>query len=280
MDAFEQTKHVWEKCRPYIGPLRLPEKYPRSTFSLTLCLTLALTSPVTPALGQDSFGQSGRQIHNGRNQGLQPQPYQNPNQGFGQGNQQSGNMQNSSGGFLDQLVQMERQDLGVSPTNRLHNGPMHGATPNSIPGGQVITTKGVLELVEQRRAPYLLFDILGGQEMIPGAIPAVAAAQPGSFNDRNQQDFGAYLQQVTQGNKQYPLIFYCLSIECWMSYNASLRAINLGYTNVFWYRGGISAWKQAGRQTVNAGGGAPFPQSSPHQQQGRQWQPQGWGGQQ
>ena len=31
-----------------------------------------------------------------------------------------------------------------------------------------------------------------------------------------------------------------------MSYNASLRAIALGYTNVLWYRGGIEAWKQAG----------------------------------
>ena len=33
--------------------------------------------------------------------------------------------------------------------------------------------------------------------------------------------------------------------ECWLSYNAALTATDLGYTNLYWYRGGISAWNQA-----------------------------------
>jgi rhodanese-related sulfurtransferase len=33
-----------------------------------------------------------------------------------------------------------------------------------------------------------------------------------------------------------------------MSYNAALRAINLGYRNVLWYRGGVEAWKAGGNQ--------------------------------
>jgi rhodanese-related sulfurtransferase len=35
-----------------------------------------------------------------------------------------------------------------------------------------------------------------------------------------------------------------------MSYNAALRAVNLGYTQVFWYRGGIEAWQLAGLQVA------------------------------
>ncbi len=31
-----------------------------------------------------------------------------------------------------------------------------------------------------------------------------------------------------------------------MSYNASLRAIRVGYRQVFWYRGGLSAWRSEG----------------------------------
>ncbi len=54
-------------------------------------------------------------------------------------------------------------------------------------------------------------------------------------------------------NKQHPIVLYCLSPECWMSYNASLRAINLGYTNVLWYRGGIESWKKAGLPVQTAG---------------------------
>lgn len=45
------------------------------------------------------------------------------------------------------------------------------------------------------------------------------------------------------------MVLYCLSQQCWMSYNAALRAINLGYTNVLWYRGGIESWRQSGPPT-------------------------------
>ena len=61
-----------------------------------------------------------------------------------------------------------------------------------------------------------------------------------------------------------------------MSYNAALRAINAGYTNVKWYRGGIEAWKAAGLPTQ------PAPQQGPPQQPGGYGQPQpgGYGQQQ
>ncbi|MET0291988.1 MAG: rhodanese-like domain-containing protein [Steroidobacteraceae bacterium] len=151
----------------------------------------------------------------------------------------------------------ERQDLGVPATSQLHTGAMHGPTPSTIPGGQVITTVGLQDLVAKRQTPFLLLDILGGPQIIPGAQFAVPAAQAGSFNDATQQQFGQYLQQATRGNKEYPLVLYCQSRECWMSYNAALRAINLGYTNVLWYRGGIEAWQAAGQPVQQAGGGAP-----------------------
>jgi rhodanese-related sulfurtransferase len=41
------------------------------------------------------------------------------------------------------------------------------------------------------------------------------------------------------------MVFYCVDSECWLSYNAALRAIALGYTNVMWYRGGIASWRTA-----------------------------------
>ena len=66
------------------------------------------------------------------------------------------------------------------------------------------------------------------------------------------------LAQQTQGRKGVALVFYCQSRECWMSYNAALRAIHAGYTNVLWYRGGIEAWKFAGMPTQQgAAGSAP-----------------------
>ena len=48
------------------------------------------------------------------------------------------------------------------------------------------------------------------------------------------------------------IVFFCLSAKCWLSHNAALRAIALGYENVHWYRGGIKAWKKARLPTEKA----------------------------
>lgn len=152
--------------------------------------------------------------------------------------------------------------MGVTATAHLHTGAMHGATPASIPGGQLITTRGLQELVNGRQTPFILLDILGGPQVIPGAQFAVPAAQPGSFTDATQQQFAQFLQQATGGNKEYPLVLYCQSRECWMSYNAALRAINMGYRNVLWYRGGIEAWQAAGLPLQQSGQGGARPQGA------------------
>jgi PQQ-dependent catabolism-associated CXXCW motif protein len=199
-------------------------------------------------------------------QGYGPPPQQGygppPQQGYGPSPQQGG------GASLDELMGWERQDMRVAPPRSLHAGAMHGPTPNQIPGGQVITTKGLVPLLQSQQVRAYVFDVLGGPQQLPNAIAAVQASQPGSFNDNVQQQFGQMLQNVTRGNREAPLVFYCQGPQCWMSYNAALRAINLGYKNVLWYRGGIEAWQRAGLPLSGGGqggyGGGP---------------PQGYGGQ-
>lgn len=201
---------------------------------------LLLLAATVPVVAQDGFGG-------------QAAPQQQPNQ---PGYSPYGPAPTTGGGAdLDSLMVVERQDFGVKATADLHSGPMHAPTPNTIPGGQVITTKGLVALLANQQVGAKVFDILGGPDLIPGAIAAVPASQPGSFSDQTQKEFGQFLQQVTQGNKTMPLVFYCLSSHCWMSYNASLRAINMGFQNVLWYRGGIEAWKAAGQQVQAAGQG-------------------------
>ena len=155
----------------------------------------------------------------------------------------------------DASSQAERQDFGVPAASELHAGALHGPTPASIPGGQLITTQGLVELRRNAQARALVFDVLGGPQTLPGALAAVPAHRPGSFDDATQREFGQFLHKVTQGRKDTPLVFYCQSIQCWMSYNASLRAIRLGYSQVLWYRGGVEAWKRAGQPVQAAQGG-------------------------
>jgi PQQ-dependent catabolism-associated CXXCW motif protein len=143
------------------------------------------------------------------------------------------------------VAAIESQDFGVKPTDRLHGDPMHAPTPTTIPGGLVISTEALNGLYENSRGRFMVFDVLGGRTGLPDAQNALPASNAGSFDDQTQREFGNYLQQVTAGDKKVPLVFYCQSVECWMSYNAALRAIRLGYTQVLWYRGGIEAWEQA-----------------------------------
>jgi len=187
----------------------------------------------------------------------------------------------ATAGNLDQLEGWELQDMRVQPTNQLFAGQMHGATPTQIPGGKVISTKGLLVLLQNGNGvPVLLLDALGDpQRQLPGAIPAAFASQAGNYTDQVQQQLGQMLMQLTRGNKQVPIVTYCQGPQCWMSYNAALRAIALGYSNVLWYRGGVEAWQQGMAQMAGMGamGGqspAPPPQPYPPQQYQQQPYPQ------
>ncbi len=157
---------------------------------------------------------------------------------------------------LARIEAIEREDAGVRPTAELHAGPMHGPTPASIPGARRVSTRELAALLDGGQNPprALVFDVLGGPERLPNALNALPAHQAGSFDDETQRQFGAFLKQVTQGRSDLPLVFYCGGMQCWMSYNAALRASRLGYRQVLWYRGGVEAWKAAGLPL--RGGGA------------------------
>ena len=80
---------------------------------------------------------------------------------------------------------------------------------------------------------------------IPGAY-WMPGAGLGQFYGAETRAFAAALDKLSGGNKNRPLVFLCVSAECWLSYNASLRAVQVGYRNVSWFRGGTDAWTGAG----------------------------------
>ncbi len=116
----------------------------------------------------------------------------------------------------------------------------------------MISTQQLFQLIADRQSNALLFQVFGSPQTLPNAIAAGPASQGGSFNDDTQRGFGEFLQRTVGGDQSRPLVFYCAGNHCWMSYNAALRAINLGYRNVIWYRGGLNAWTQAGLPTQPA----------------------------
>lgn len=145
----------------------------------------------------------------------------------------------------------EFSDFGVPAQATLQRN-VGSPTPTSIPGARVVGTRALIdELRAGGESRFLLIDVLSGDThpSIPGARHLPQAGSPGSFNDAVQRQVVQDLDHLTGGRKGFPLVFFCGGVNCWLSYNASLRAVTGGYSNVFWYRGGIEAW-QAARQPL------------------------------
>ena len=77
---------------------------------------------------------------------------------------------------------------------------------------------------------------------IPGAVwlpnTGYAALDPGTL---------AYLRDrlAAATGPAAPVLFFCRR-DCWMSWNAANRALELGYARVFWYPDGTDGWEANG----------------------------------
>lgn len=142
--------------------------------------------------------------------------------------------------------------------------------PDSIPGGCIATTSEVEkahQAIANGTPGWLFLDVyppkgMGADPMtgdwlnseihetIEGSVwlPEVGR---GYVESEHIQFFEANLEQLTAGNEQTPLLFFCTA-DCWQSWNAAVRAIELGYTNVIWYPEGTDGWREAGLNLVVA----------------------------
>jgi rhodanese-related sulfurtransferase len=148
----------------------------------------------------------------------------------------------------------EDQDFGVAPSAEIRPGDYTAATPREIPGAKVMRTAELRRLLQAAGGePPLLFDVIGGEghQTLPGAIWIPEAGRGRSFDDPLQGHLAKFLEFATKGNRGRTLIFYCTGPRCWLSYNASLRAARLGYTAVYWYRGGLQSWGASGGALVD-----------------------------
>ena len=141
----------------------------------------------------------------------------------------------------------EDVDYGLKPVTTLRTTDLSAPTPREVPGAKTIRTSELRESLQTEPAP-LLFDVLGGDvhASLPGAIWLPGAGRGESFTDSVQARLAQTLKVMTKGDRKRSLVFFCQGPQCWLSYNAALRAVALGHEAVFWYRGGIEAWIAAG----------------------------------
>jgi PQQ-dependent catabolism-associated CXXCW motif protein len=139
----------------------------------------------------------------------------------------------------------EDKDWNVEPTTEPRSGRPHAPTPTSIPGARVIRTLELKALLDASNN-VVVVDVLDSKtrKSVPGAF-WLSGAGDGRFFAAEKSRFAAALEKLTGGDKTRPLVFLCISSECWLSYNASLHALEAGYKDVIWYRGGTNSWTGA-----------------------------------
>jgi len=135
-------------------------------------------------------------------------------------------------------------------------------TPATLSGGMVLDTAGAREL--QQRPGTILIDVLPQQKR-PDNLPAETLWIPkprfnipgsvwlpdtgrGALNESVEAYFKSNLERLTGADRDRRIVIYCLA-ECWMSWNAAKRAIEYGYSSVYWYPGGTDDWTAAGLPT-------------------------------
>ena len=150
----------------------------------------------------------------------------------------------------------EQRDWGIAPTNRLRQPPYHGPTPLAIPGAQVVGTMQLQAMLAGPDKPILI-DVLSerGHVTMAGAVWLSGAGHGTNFLDPVQAELTQILGRLAGGDKSRPLVFFCASPQCWLSYNAALRAVAAGYDRVYWYRGGVDAWTAAALSAAKTAGG-------------------------
>lgn len=139
----------------------------------------------------------------------------------------------------------EDHDFNVAATSKPKRDPS-GPTPLSIPGARVIKAAELKEWQNERK-DLLLLDVFPSlddeRQSIPDAFWLPGAGN-GNLDDAQRTRMLSHLESLA-GDKNRPLIFFCGGVECWHSYNAALYAVEAGYTNVIWFRGGMRAWSAA-----------------------------------
>ena len=127
--------------------------------------------------------------------------------------------------------------------------------PETLAGATVIDTKGAWQLwqlggvafidvfPQPPRPANLPNDVIFRQKprnSLPSAfwLPNVGY---GALHPTVQAYFQDSLAAITNGYRHKPVVFFC-EMDCWMSWNAAKRALELGYTQVLWYPEGTDGW--------------------------------------
>jgi len=118
--------------------------------------------------------------------------------------------------------------------------------PTAVPGVDTLTTLQLDAFLKKNPDAVLVDAVVGGQHRtLPNAVwmPELGSVQIGQ-KERDLID--AALREASAGDLSRPIVvFERSSTYGWFGYHSVLRLLGMGYTNIYWYRGGLDAWHDA-----------------------------------
>jgi TolB-like protein/DNA-binding winged helix-turn-helix (wHTH) protein/Tfp pilus assembly protein PilF len=139
----------------------------------------------------------------------------------------------------------EEADFGIAPDATLHRD-LAGLTPIVAPGATTIRTAELQRLLAERRPIVIDPMMYSWGRSIPGAIGLKRAGWGSSSSDATQGRLCRKMQTLAEGDLTTPIVAIGFNSERFDGRNLALRLVALGYTNVYWYRGGREAWEVNG----------------------------------
>ena len=123
---------------------------------------------------------------------------------------------------------------------------MLNTTPTSLPGAKIISAAEAKTLIA-RGVP--VYDVRADEEYKTAHVPA-AISVPYKEGSAKEVDFDRGDDQFALNklpkDKNAAFMMYCDGTICWKSYKSAVMAIEAGWKNVYWFRGGFPEWKDAG----------------------------------
>ncbi|MBI4998534.1 MAG: PhnD/SsuA/transferrin family substrate-binding protein [Rhodocyclales bacterium] len=119
-------------------------------------------------------------------------------------------------------------------------------TPRLLEGVQLVTAREARQLMARGVA---LYDTRVKTEFVVSR-PAGAVSLPYVERSAKETDFDAGKDEFDMAklpaDKNKEMMFSCGGPECWKSYKAAVLAARAGYKRIYWFRGGIKEWAEAG----------------------------------